>query len=188
METPVVSALIAAAVSLAGVIVALYSSSHQLRTKLAELDLKRQELDTVGAKLQAEANALRQNLMRDILAKRMSAYAALWKVFISYERNWLLEQRLFDLSWAEAFLRELNACNAEHGVFFSQQVYEPFFEYRGRLLLILARLRSGKEVGQTEINGLIEVSSAGLEGKMLALGTAMKDDLGSYMKVAIQAS
>jgi hypothetical protein len=188
MDTPVISALIAAAVSLAGVAVALYSSNHQLRTKVAELDLKRQELDAIGMKLQAEADALRQNLMRDILAKRMLAYAALWKVFISYERNWLLEQRPFDLSWAETFLRELNACNAEHGVFFSQQVYEPFFEYRSRLLLVLAHLRSGNEVGEDKISSLIEVSSTGIQGKLLALGTAMKDDLGSYMKVAVQAS
>lgn len=186
METPVVSALIAAAVSLVGVAVSLYSTNRQIKTKDAELNLKRQELDAVGAKLQAEADALRQNLMRDILAKRMLAYAALWKVFISYERNWVLEQKAFDLSWAETFLRELNACNAEHGVFFSQQVYDPFYEFRDRLLLILAHLRSGNEVGQDEINSLFEVSSIGLNGNM-ALSTAMKDDLGSYMRVAIQA-
>ncbi len=187
MEPPVLSALIAGVVSLGGVVVAWYSSRHQLATRLAELDLKRVELENVSKRLLAEAEALRQNLMRDILAKRTSAYAALWKVFITYERNWRLEQKSFDLAWSEAFLRELNTCNAEHGVFFSQQVYVPFFEYRRRLLEIVALLRAGRDVGQDELDTLVEISTVGIQGKLVALGTAMKDDLGSYMKVAIQA-
>ena len=188
MEAPVISALIAGAVSLVGVLLAFYSSKHQVVTKLSELELRRKELENVSKKLIAEADALRQNLMRDILAKRMLAYAALWEVFITYERNWLLEQKEFDLKWANMFLRDLNTCNAKHGVFFSQQVYVPFFEYRKRLLNLVARLQAGTSVGPVEIDSLIEISTRGLPGQMAALGTALKDDLGSYMKVAIQAT
>ena len=188
MEASIISALIAGVVSLVGVRVALYSSKHQLQTRLSELELKREELENVSRKLAAEADALRQNLLRDILAKRMLAYAELWKVFITYERNWLLEQKDFDLKWANSFLRELNECNAEHGVFFSERVYVPFFEYRRRLLNLVARLQGGSSVGPTEIDSLIEISSRGLPGEMAALGTALKDDLGSYMKIAIQTS
>ena len=55
MEAPVVSALIAAAVSLVGVGVALYSSQHQLATRLSELSLKREELENFGKRLIAES-------------------------------------------------------------------------------------------------------------------------------------
>ena len=63
----------------------------------------------------------------------------------------------------------------------------PFFEYRRRLQAVVARLRAGQQAGQEELDSLMEISTVGIPGKLLALGTAMKDDLGSYMKVAIQA-
>jgi hypothetical protein len=188
MDAPIISALIAGAVSLAGASLTLNQSKRNLAAKLAELDLKREELQSLGKRLVAESEALRQNIMRDILAKRMSAYAALWKVFITHERNAILERKSLDLAWAEAFIRELNICNADHGVFFSQQVYAPFFEYRRRLLEIAERLRSGHAIGPPEIDSLVECSSKGVQDKMLSLATAMKDDLGSYMKVAIQSA
>jgi len=47
-------------------------------------------------------------------------------------------------------------------------------------------LRAGSSIGQEEINGLVEISTPGLKDKMLALGTAMKDDPGGYMTVVIQ--
>src|SRR5262245_57552134 len=111
METALISALIAAAVSAAGVIVALLSARWQLRGKILELELKKDEIAKVGARLQAEAEALRQTLLRDVLGRRMNAYAALWKVFITYERNWLVERKTFDRAWADEFLLALNVCN-----------------------------------------------------------------------------
>jgi hypothetical protein len=191
VETPIASALIAAAVSLVGVGVAFYTSRHQVRTKFEELDLKRRELDTAAAKIKAEAEALRQNMLRDIVEKRMTAYAALWKVFMTYERNWYYEQRTFDKKWSTKFLAELNLCNAEHGVFFSEFVYAPFFQYRERLLKLRAHLEAGNEVGPDELQSLFEVSSSGVEindVKIPALAVAMKDELGSYIRVALQAA
>ena len=154
---------------------------------MQELELKRQEVEAVGRRLTAEAEALRQNMMRDILAKRMAACAALWKVFITYERNWMLDHKAFDLAWVKRFTNELNACNAEHGVFFSQDVYKAFFKYRSCLYDLLERLRSNGELSEADLHGLVEISTTGIEGEVVSMATAMKDDLGSYMKVAIRA-
>jgi predicted naringenin-chalcone synthase len=187
MNPQVTAAVIAAAVSAAGVVVALLSARWQLHGKLSELELKRQELERIGATLQAEAEALRQTVMKDVLARRMNAYAALWSVFISYERNWVIEERPLDTAWAAAFLVALNACNAEHGVFFSEQVYRPFFEYRKRLIDITRRARAGKPIERKDVDALVEVSTTGM-GDMKSLAGAMKDDLGSYMRVVIQAA
>jgi hypothetical protein len=186
MNPPITSALIAAMVSAAGVAVTLLSARWQLRGKMLELDLKKQEIEKIGAKLQAEAEALRQTLMRDVLARRMQAYAALWRVFISYERNWLIEEKALNEEWATSFLTALNACNAEHGVFFSQRVYDPFFEYRTRLMEIVRRAKMGESINQEDVDRLVEVSTNGI-GQMKSLAAAMKDDLGSYMRVVIQA-
>jgi hypothetical protein len=201
----VLAAIIAALISALAAVLTFVASRWQMRGKLLELelkktelentasakmlelDLKRGELEKTGAKLQAEAEALRQTLMRDVLAKRMAAYAELWRVFITYERNWLLEQKSFDQQWASAFLLELNLCNANHGVFFSEEVYKPFFEYRERLLRLVAKTKSGNAISQDDIAGLMEVSTLGTPGKK-SLGGAMKDDLGSYTRLVIQAS
>src|SRR5262249_2899395 len=137
MEPPVTAALIAAVVSTIGAVVACLSARWQLQGKIAEVDVKKQEIEKIGAKLQAEAEALRQTLMRDVLAKRMLAYAALWRLLMNYERNRLIEEKPFDQEWAAEFLAAINACNAEHGIFFSETVYKAFFEYRKRLSEIL---------------------------------------------------
>jgi hypothetical protein len=186
METAIISALIAALVSAGGVIVAFVSARWQLQGRMSALEVKRQEIEKIGARLQAEAEALRQTLMRDVLGRRMHAYAALWRVFITYERNWLLEQKAFDAAWATEFLLAFNTCNAEHGVFFSEHVYRPFYEYRERLLDIVKKSKSRQPITEDDVSRLMEVSSKGI-GNMTALGTAMKDDLGSYMRVDIQA-
>jgi uncharacterized protein YajQ (UPF0234 family) len=73
MNPQITSALIAAGLSAAGVAVTFVSARWQLRGKMSELELKRDELQKIGAKLQAEAEALRQTLMRDVLARQMQA-------------------------------------------------------------------------------------------------------------------
>ena len=186
MDTAITSALIAALVSAAGVAVALMSARWQLQGKISEVEVKKQEVEKMGDRLQAEAEALRQTIMRDVLAPRMQAYAALWRVFITYERNWLIEQKTFDAAWADEFLLALNTCNAEHGVFFSEDVYVPFYEYRERLLDIVRKSNSGQAITPEDVSRLMEVSTSGIPD-MTSLATAMKNDLGSYMSVVIQA-
>jgi len=175
MNPQLTSALVAAVVSLAGVVVGIW-----------QLRLRKEEVEKIGAKLQAEAEALRQTLMKDVLARRMNAYAALWRVFITYERNWDIEERPLTTEWAEEFLRALNACNAEHGVFFSQQVYVPFYQYRQILVDIARRARKGEVITDEDIKALRKASTFGVD-EYPSLATAMKDDLGSYMRVVIQA-
>ena len=180
MSDPVLAAIIAAIVSTFAAIVTLISARWQMRGKLLELD-------NLGKQLNAEAEALRQTVMRDVLAKRMNAYAALWRVFITYERNWLLEGKPFDGKWAKTFLEALNKCNADHGVFFSEEVYKPFFEYRNRVMALASRAASGAPISREDIDGLVAVSSTGVND-MKSLATAMKDDLGSYTRVVIRTA
>src|SRR5262245_26378296 len=120
MEPSVTAALIAAVVSSIGAFDAYISAQWQLQGKIAEVEVKKQEVEKIGARLQAEAEALRQTLMRDVLAKRMLAYAALWRLLMTYERNRLVDEKPFDQEWAAEYLAAINACNAEHGVFFSE--------------------------------------------------------------------
>lgn len=203
LQPQVIAAVIAALVSAIAAAIALLGSRWQLRgkllelelkkqeivgaaqTKLIELDLKRDELHRAAVKLQADAEALRQTLMRDVLAKRMAAYAEMWRVFITYERNWLLEAKPLDLNWARTFLLELNACNANHGVFFSEHVYVPFFEYRQRLVELFKQAERGHPITPDHVLLLTEISTTGTP-QLKSLAMAMKDDLGSYRNVALQ--
>lgn len=75
-------------------------------------------------------------------------------MIVTHDFNRRLEGQSPDTEWA-AFLRALNECNAQHGVFFSQLVYETFGTYRACL---------------------VELHRKG------ASGTALRtDDLGSYI-------
>lgn len=181
------AAIIAAAVSALAAALTLLAARWQTRSRMLELDLKKSELEKAGAKLEAEVEALRQTVMRDVLEKRMAAYAELWRVFITHERNWLLEEKAFDKQWALDFLAALNACNADHGVFFSEEVYRPFFEYRSRLLGLVAKAKAGQAISPDDIGSLTEISTRGT-GEMKSLAAAMKDDLGSYTRLVIQTA
>ncbi|CAB1084386.1 hypothetical protein D1AOALGA4SA_11911 [Olavius algarvensis Delta 1 endosymbiont] len=187
LHPQVLTAIIAGVVSAIGAVLALLGARWQLRGKMLELDLKKAELEKTGARLEAEAEALRQTIMRDVLVERMAAYAALWQVFITYERNWLYEHKIFDEKWASDFLHAVNSCNADHGVFFSQAVYRPFFEYRRRLLELVAKVKDGNPISNADINNLMEISTIGTT-ELKSMAGAMKDELGSYMRVAIQTT
>ncbi|MGA2168844.1 MAG: hypothetical protein ABSG62_11575 [Terracidiphilus sp.] len=167
----ILSALIAAFVSVLGVIVAVVSA--------------RWSIMSAREKVRADTQALRQNLLKDVLAKRMAAYAALWRVFITYDLNWMLEGKKPDQNWVAEFLHELNECNADHGVFFSQSVYLRFVEYRACLADIAQRSRNGEEISLRDVDRLVALA-AGTDGKP-GLATALKDDLGSYVRIHLQA-
>ena len=187
MESKVSSALIAVIVSAAGILVSFLTARWQVKQKSLELDLKQKELDRVGDKLRAEGYALRQMIMKDILARRMDAYAPLWKVIMTYGRNWAVENKVVDSNWANEFLSALNTCNAEYGVFFSENVYQPFFAYRKRLSEIANRGKSGETISRRDLLELEKISTQGLADTKTLAG-AMKDDLGSYIDVVIQAT
>jgi len=170
MPPQIVAALIAALVSILGVAISIASA--------------RWSVVSARERILAEAAALQQNLLKDVLAKRMEAYAALWKVMITYDLNWLLERKQLDRSWAAEFLRELNVCNAEHGVFFSQPVYERFVEYRACLAGIVEGSRISGEISMPEVERLANLAK-GTNGHP-GLATALKNDLGSYVRINLQ--
>jgi hypothetical protein len=170
MNPLVTAALISAGVSLLGV----FGATASARWTIA----------SAREKLLADAQALRQNLLKEILARRMEAYSALWKVLITYDLNWRLEGKTLDGDWSAAFLRKLNTCNAEHGVFFSESVYKPFVEYRACLVDIVERSRKTQEISEQEVQRLATLST-GTAGRP-GLATALKDDLGSYVRIDLQ--
>ena len=61
-------------------------------------------------KLRYEIESVRQRLQREVLARRLAAYAALWKVMITHDLNWVLEGRPLGREWADSFLKALNEC------------------------------------------------------------------------------
>jgi hypothetical protein len=137
--------------------------------------------------LTIDADAIKQAMMRDVLAKRLVAYGALWNVIITYDLNWKLEHKTHDMQWIERFAIEINACNAEHGAYFSEQVYKSFFAFRQGVIRILLDARATGNISATELERLDQIAAIGDQTSgTLSLGTAIKNDLGSYMKVAIQ--
>jgi hypothetical protein len=158
MDDPrVAAAVIAGVVSLAGVAISILTTRWQLTAKLIELE---------------------QLQLQEVLAKRMEAYPKLWNVLLTYGRNWVIEGKPRDVEWSREFLRKLNECNAECGVFFSQPVYERFHAYRTALSEIADKLAVGTAVTAEEHQRLERIS-AGEDGKP-GLGTQLKADLGSY--------
>jgi hypothetical protein len=172
MQPPVVAAIIAGAVSLVAAVVSVFSA--------------RWTLASARERLRAEEDALRQNVLTEVLDRRMNAYAALWSVMISHGLNWRLEGKPVDASWADGFLEDLNACNAAHGAFFSQAVYEKFFAYRSCLLEIRRRAGSGEPLGERDLL-VLEAIASGVDGQP-GLGTVIKDDLGSYVHPITRAA
>ena len=163
MQPEIIAALIAAIVSLAGAVVSAVVTRTQLRS---------------------ERNKLRNELQKEILPHRTAAYAALWKVMITYDLNWNLEKRPLDGAWGDAFLRELNACNAQHGVFFAQPVYLCFVEYRKSLLELHRRASAGEVLQPADLNTLVKISIG--EPGRAGLATALKDGLGAYLPDDLQ--
>jgi hypothetical protein len=149
-------ALVAAIVSVLGVLISLLSSRWQLRHAF---------------------ESLRQGHLKEILTKRMDAYPALWSVMLTYDLNWQIEGRTLDKEWAREFLLEINKCNAEYGVFFSERVYEEFHEFRETVIKIETKLSKAEDITQ-------DVSALGTIA--LRLGTRLKDDLGSYASTVFQ--
>jgi hypothetical protein len=166
----VASAIIAAVVSFVGVIVSVFSA--------------RWTIMAAREKLRSDAQALQQNLLKEVLAKRMAAYAAVWKVIITYDLNWSLEGKQADHPWITEFLHELNECNSDHGVFFSESVYTHFNEYRACLVEIAQRSKEGETIPPRDVLRLTALLRG--EGRP-GLSTVLKDDLGSYIWNIMQA-
>jgi hypothetical protein len=171
MPYEIQTALIAGAVALAGTTVSVLVTRTQLANE--------------RRKLRHEVEFVRQGLQKEVLDRRLAAYAAVWKVMISYDLNWVLENRPLDREWADSFLKTLNECNAEHGVLFAEPVYQRFTEYRACVLELRRRTGEGEILKEQDLNALIRVSAGTKERS--GLGTELKDGLGAYLPTYLEA-
>ena len=104
---------------------------------------------------------------------------------ITYELNWSLEGRLFDKAWCWTILQALNDCNAEHGAFFAEPVYQRFVEYRSCILELRARTEAGELLSAESVAVLAQISRG--SDKKSGLATELKDGLGAYVSSYLQA-
>jgi hypothetical protein len=134
--------------------------------------------------IKAELDELRQTQLTEIVKRRIEVYPQIWSVILNYVINWQLEKKTRDKIWAKDFLSDLNKCNAENGIFFSESVYKKFYEFISALVKLEAKLSSDVDVTVEELKVLddIFIGKAGSPG----LATYLKDDLGSYQSVVLQ--
>jgi hypothetical protein len=140
-------------------------------------------LSYFASKWQTEKQ-LQQSQLASILAKRIETYPKLWSIHIRYETNWTNNKKAKDRAWVEKYLSELNEFNIENGLFFSQELYEKFFDLRENLLFAQESTPKGKLVDSNlteKIRNIVygDKNSSGLS-------TILKDDLGSYSGAALQ--
>lgn len=140
-------------------------------------------LSFLASKWQTEKQ-LQQAQLGKILEKRIEAYPKLWAIHIRHETHWAMENKPKDLKWAESYLAALNDFNVEYGLFFSQALYEKFFELREHLLTAKAQTPKGRTVDPA-LTQKIRDAVYGRDGKP-GLSTILKDDLGSYRGAALQ--
>lgn len=198
----IISALIAAVVSLIGILINYLISKGQARHNLRELEIKEREIDTVqknfseelrlkGIELESiqknlerEFEELRQTQMLRIMEKRIEAYPKLWSIHIRYETNWAYEKKKKNKTWAQKYVEELNNFNIEYGLFFSEDLYKKFFQLRGKLYVAIEKTENEMaNIDQEYIKEIREIVY-GANGEP-GLSTIEKDDLGSYMNVAV---
>jgi len=194
MEASIIAALISAVVASVGVFVSILSSRWAINLKTKELDLKNNELvlkikefGTTTKKLANDLEAIRQSQFSETIHKRAEIYPLLWSTIRKYTTNWDDEKKPKDLLWVKEFLANLNQVDSEGGVFFSQAVYEKFHA----LQLFLFQLKEQLSEAETKSVRLkdLEYIDTIFRGQQNSPGLAayLKDDLGSYRDLSIQA-
>lgn len=186
MDTALLTALIAGGVALVGALLSLYVNNKQTYAKFRELELKEREIANASEKLAAESRALTQMLQKEVLSKRIEAYAALWRICITHENDWTANGRTYDLNWVNEYLAELRNWNAGHGAFLSQMVYDPFVRYREKLQEIRKAMLNSEQSADVLIYDLLILSHQGDETGRPGLYAAIKNDLGAYQRFALR--
>jgi hypothetical protein len=186
MET-IIAAIIAAVVASLGVFVSLLSTRWTLNFKIKELDLKNSEFGMAMQKIKTDLEAIRQSQFSEIINKRAEIYPLLWSTIREYTTNWDDEKKAKDLLWLKEFLTSLNQIDSKGGVFFSQAVYERFHELQ-QFLFTLKEQITITENKAVNIKDLDQIDTI-FRGKPGSIGLAayLKDDLGSYRDISIQA-
>jgi hypothetical protein len=184
MDTVIISALISSTVAIVGVFTSIIIARWQSKLQTKELNLKALELNSSLKKLEADYEALRQEQFTEILKMRLETYPKLWKILLKYGHYWKYEGKLQDNTWVKEFLIELRECNAQIGIYFSQALYEKYFEYYCALVEIEFKFSKGKHVLPEELDSLDMIFLG--NGNRPGLATILKDDLGSYRSIALQ--
>lgn len=187
MDSAVISAIIAAVVATLGVIASVISARRSLNIQAKDLELKAKELDATAQKLAGDLESVRQSQFAETLRKRADYYPKLWSAIRAYTTNWDDNHKPKDSVWVKDFLAALNQVDTEGGVFFSQAVYERFHELQLFLFTLKERLSESdnKVVGLSDL-GHIDSIFRGRPGSP-GLAAFLKDDLGSYRDLSIQA-
>ena len=191
MDSTIVSAIIAALVTTLGVIVTYFSTKQQLKLKLKEINLKQEELnlerkklESIGNDLQKEMATLHQNQLQDVLKKRIEVYPHLWEVVTVHWQHF--DNNKKDINWCKTFINELERCNEQYGVYFSQAVYEQYHTFYMELKKIMLNLETfGGIIDNNDIS-TIDLLWYGNEKYGLGLASQLKNDLGSYKIALIQ--
>jgi hypothetical protein len=177
-------AVISGIFGLVSVIASYIIAKSQSSLKAREIELKAKEIEESAKRLINEMESLKQSQLTSVLQKRLETYPKLWAVLVEYCINRKMLRIPRDGSWAKEFLRALNDCNAEIGIFFSQSVYYNFVQFRSALSQIETKYANGEEVSQAELD-FLDSLWYGADG-MPGLATKLKDDLGSYRSMIIQ--
>jgi hypothetical protein len=164
MDPAVIAAIVAAVAAVAGV-------------PLAAVFSHRSAMATVRRQVQ-------QTQFSEILKKRMEVYPELWRIHIRYETNWDLAQKPKTGAWAREYVDALNELNLNAGVFFSQGLYEQFFDLRSELMEA-ARETPPDQIVAPDRAARIRSIVYGASGRP-GMSTVEKDDLGSYRSIELQ--
>jgi hypothetical protein len=125
-----------------------------------------------------------QSQFSEVLRKRIEIYPRLWSIHIRYETNWELDRRPKTGGWAREYLDALNDLNVEGGVFFSQALYEKFFQLRAQLDAAAQQMPADALIPPDRVAAIHDIvyGKAGDPG----MSTIEKDDLGSYRPIELQ--
>ena len=118
----------------------------------------------------------------------MIAYPQIWKLFQSNISDRLIEGKLPSTTDVREFLSKLNECHAEFSAFFSQPVYEKFFQLRDGLMKLHGRVDEDHPVTWTDAEELERLWSGDTRANTPGFATKLKDDLGRYEVTAFQIS
>ena len=194
LDSKIISAIIGAIVALISTSFA-YWFSHRLKLKelaLKELDL-RHRYDTYLSNIEMKNRELKESYQQNqesltggalsaLTLKRIELYPKLWRVIITYGKNWKFNGNVHDGEWANKFLKEINDCNCECGVYFSKDVYLSFHKLRSKLHEISALCGKDDWLSDMQIN---EVNILLYGDKEAGLCALLKDDLGNYKETKL---
>jgi hypothetical protein len=191
MDNTIISALIAACVTIIGVIFTYITTKQQLRIQSKDMDLKKDQLDLERKKIvnisndvQKEITILHQNQLQEILKKRIEVYPYLWETVTIYWEH--CENNKKDKKWCSEFLNALKRCNEQYGVYFSEAVYTQYHTLFYELKGIYIDLRMLDTIIDKNHIEKINILWYGSDKYGLGLASQLKNDLGSYKIALIQ--